>query len=93
MKKATLIKLSIICLAAVVCGVIVGVLFSIFFYGLLPRDIGTEVYLADTHAKMHLRFWIAFAVGAVIGIIWAYRVVKDFGPLYSDDRERGDKEA
>jgi len=36
-----------------------------------------RVYLSDTPAKMHLRFWIAFALGAIFGIVWSYKIVKD----------------
>lgn len=77
MKKTTLGKLFVIFLAAVICGLVTGVVFSIYFYGLVPRSMLAEVYLSDTPAKMHLRFWIAFAAGAIIGIVWSYKVVKD----------------
>jgi hypothetical protein len=75
--KAILLKTLVVCIAAGVCGAIAGVLFSVFFYNFVPRSMLTEVYLSDTHAKMKLRFWIAFGVGAVFGIVWSYRIVKD----------------
>ena len=77
MKKATWVKLLVVFLGAVIFGLIAGVLFTIYFYGFVPDSILAKVYLSDTPAKMRLRFWIAFAVGAIFGIIWTYRAVKD----------------
>ena len=78
--KTFLIKLLVVFLAAVICGIVVGGFFSIFFYSIVDRIVpgrSMEIYTSDTSAKMHLRFWIAFIVGAIIGIIWSYKIVKD----------------
>jgi ABC-type transporter Mla maintaining outer membrane lipid asymmetry permease subunit MlaE len=77
MKKATWVKLLVMFLAAVIFGLIGGVLFSLHFYGFIPDFMLAKVYLSDTPSKMHFRFWIAFIVGAIIGIIWSYKAVKD----------------
>lgn len=57
---------------------------------MLPRHQMTEVYLSDTPEKVKLRFWIAFAVGAIFGLVWSYRVVKNMGlsPRMPDKRPR-----
>jgi len=75
--KPLLIKIFVVCLIAAICGVIAGVVFSIWFYGLIPRPWHAEVIASDTPAKAWLRFWLAFAVGAVGGAVWSYRIVKD----------------
>ncbi len=75
--KALLTKITVVCVIAVICGVIAGGLFSLCFYGFVPEHKLAEVYVADTPAKAKLRFWIAFAAGAVFGIVWSYRIVKD----------------
>ncbi len=74
--KALLVKVVVVCLAALVCGAVAGVLFSLWYYGFIPRPMLTDVYLSDTYARMRLRFWIAFAVGAVFGVVWSYRIIK-----------------
>ena len=61
---------------ALICGAVVGVLFSICFYGLIPRPWLAKIYLFDTPDKAKLRFWIAFAAGAIFGAAWSYRMVK-----------------
>jgi hypothetical protein len=81
MKKEILVKLFIICIGAVVCGLVVGLFFSFFFYAIVDRIMPgrtIEIYLSDTRAKMYLRFWIAFAVGAVTGAAWLYKIVKEY---------------
>ncbi len=75
--KAWLIKGMVILAIAVICGGIAGLLFSLWFYGFVPRHMLSDVLDSDTEAKMHLRFWGAFAVGAIFGVAWSYRVVKD----------------
>lgn len=75
--KAWLIKGTVILLIAVICGGIAGLLFSLFFYGFIPAPWRAHIYLSDTEAKMKLRFWGAFAVGAIFGVVWSYRIVKD----------------
>ncbi|HPC96260.1 MAG TPA: hypothetical protein PLU87_15040 [Sedimentisphaerales bacterium] len=75
--KAWLIKGTVILVIAVICGSIAGVLFSLFFYGFIPAPWRADMYLSDTEAKMKLRFWAAFAVGAIFGAVWSYRIVKD----------------
>ena len=75
--KAILIKLLVIFIVAVIYGTVVGFLFSIWFYGFITRHMFAEVYLSDTPEKLRFRFWVAFAVGAVVGIVWSYKVVKD----------------
>jgi hypothetical protein len=84
--RAFLIKAFVVGLIAAICGGVVGVLFSLWFYGFVPRYMLAEVYLSDTDAKMRFRFWAAFAAGAVFGAIWAYRVVRtmDFKQFESD---------
>jgi len=74
--KMLLIKISVVCLAAVICGAVVGVLFSLSYYFLVPDHRLSEVYLSDTYAKMRLRFWIAFVVGAIFDAAWSYRLVR-----------------
>jgi len=74
--KALLIKTVVVCVAALICGVVAGVLFSLWYYGFIPRPMLTDVYLSDTYAAMRLRFWAAFAVGAGFGGVWSYRMVK-----------------
>ena len=78
MKKEILIKLLIILTGSAICGLIVGVLFTVYFYGFIPRPWLARVYLSDTKAKMHFRFWAAFAVGAVAGSLWLYKIVKEY---------------
>ncbi len=75
--KALLIKIAMVGVIAAVCGGIAGLLFSLCFYGLIPRYLLPAVLDSDTVAKMHLRFWGAFAVGAIFGVVWSYRMVKD----------------
>ncbi len=75
--KALLTKISVICVIAVVCGGVAGLLFSLCFYGFVPRHMLSDVLDSDTEAKMNLRFWGAFAVGAIFGVVWSYRMVKD----------------
>ncbi|MHC4534237.1 MAG: hypothetical protein ACYS6K_09805 [Planctomycetota bacterium] len=64
-------------IGAVIFGLVVGVLFSLFFYGFIPRPWLAQVYLSDTPKKMHFRFWMAFVAGAIAGSIWSYQAVKD----------------
>ena len=81
MKKEILVKFLIILTGAAICGLIVGLFFSFFFYRFVDRIMPgrtVEIYLADTKAKMHIRFWIAFAVGAVAGSLWLYKIVKNY---------------
>jgi len=66
-----------VCLIAAICGGVVGMLFSLCFYGLIPRPWSTELYLSDTPATVKLRFWIASAAGAIFGVVWSYKMVKD----------------
>lgn len=75
--KPVLIKILVVCLIAAICGAVVGVLFSLYFYGFIPRPWLAKVYLSDTAAAAKLRFWLAFAAGAVFGAVWSYRIVKD----------------
>ncbi len=75
--KPLLMKSFVVCLIALICGGAVGLLFSLFFYGMLPEHMTAEVYLSDTPARVKLRFWIAFAVGAIFGAVWSYKMVKD----------------
>ena len=74
--KALLIKILVVCIIAVICGVLVGPAFSLFYYGFIPRPYRAEIYLSDTYAKMKIRFWLAFAAGAVFGAVWSYKIVK-----------------
>lgn len=74
--KTVLVKILVVCVAALICGVVAGVLVSLFYYDVVPQPMLVETYLSDTYAKMRLRFWIAFAVGAIFGVVWSYRVVK-----------------
>lgn len=75
--KGVLIKILVICIIAAICGVIAGIGFSLFFYGLIPdNDLLARVYLSDTEAKVRFRFWMAFAAGAIFGAVWSYRIVK-----------------
>ena len=77
--KAFLIKLLVVCLAAVICDTVAGGLFSFFFYGFVNKFMPgrtIEIYISDTPLKIYLRFWIAFIVGAIMGIVWSYKVVK-----------------
>ncbi len=72
-----LAKILFISLTAAICGAVAGVLFSLWFYGIIPDEqVATKVYLSDTYAKVKLRFWIAFAVGAVFGGVWSYRMAR-----------------
>ncbi|NLZ06540.1 MAG: hypothetical protein GXY19_15355 [Phycisphaerae bacterium] len=75
--KALLIKGTVILVIAGICGGIAGVLLSLLFYGFIPAPWRADIYLSDTEAKMRLRFWVAFAVGAIFGVAWSYKVVKD----------------
>lgn len=75
--KTLLTKIAMVCIIAAVCGGIVGLLFSLFFYGLVPRYMLSAVLDSDTEAKMKLRFWGAFAAGAIFGVVWSYRMVRD----------------
>ncbi|UCD49954.1 MAG: hypothetical protein JSW27_20795 [Phycisphaerales bacterium] len=75
--KPVLIKIFVVCFIAAVCGGAVGVLSSLHFYGFIPRPWLAKVYLSDTAADAKLRFWIAFAAGAIFGAVWSYRIVKD----------------
>ena len=75
--KSLLLKILVVSIIAVVCGAIVAVLFSLSYYGLFPQHRLADAYLADTPAKAKLRFWLAFAAGAVFGIVWSYRMVKE----------------
>jgi len=72
-----LIKGTVILVIAGICGGIAGVLLSLLFYGFIPAPWRADIYLSDTEAKMRLRFWVAFAVGAIFGVAWSYKVVKD----------------
>lgn len=74
--KALLIKIVVICVAAIICGGVAGVLFFLYYYGFVPRRQLADVLNSDTYAKMNLRFWAAFAVGAAFGGVWSYRIVK-----------------
>jgi len=74
--KALLLKALVVCIIAMVCGTLAGVAFSLLYYGLIPTPMRADVYLSDTYAKMRLRFWLAFAAGAVFGAVWSYRIVK-----------------
>ena len=74
--RVLLMKVTVVCLAAIVGGGVAGVLFSLWYYGFVPRYRLADVLDSDTYAKMALRFWAAFAVGAVFGVAWSYRVVK-----------------
>ena len=81
MKKEILVKLIIILTGAAICGLIVGLFFSFFFYSFVDRIMPgrtVEIYLSDTRTKMYIRFWIAFAVGAVAGAAWLYKIVKNY---------------
>jgi hypothetical protein len=42
-------------------------LFSLFFYGFIPAPWRAHIYLSDT-SEDELRFWGAFAVGAISGL-------------------------
>ena len=75
--KTWLIKAVAVCIIAVICGCIGGLLFSLYFYGFVPRHMLADVLESDTEAKMKLRFWIAFAVSAIPGLAWAYRILRD----------------
>jgi hypothetical protein len=75
--KALLVKTVVVCLAAVIWGGVAGVLFSLWYDGFIPEHRLGDVLDSDTSAKMWLRFWAASAVGAVFGVAWSYRVVKD----------------
>lgn len=75
--KMLLTKIAMVCVVAAVCGGIAGLFFSIIFYGLVPRYMLADVLESDTKAAMHLRFWAAFAVGAIFGAVWSYRAIKD----------------
>jgi len=75
--KALLVKGTVILVIAVICGGIAGLLLSLCFYGFVPRHMLSDVLDSDTEAKMHLRFWGAFAIGAIFGAVWSYRIVKD----------------
>ena len=77
--KPLLIKIFVVCLIALICAAAVGVLFSVYFYGFIPRPWLAEIYLSDTPAKVKLRFWTAFAAGAIFSVVWSYRMVKDMG--------------
>ncbi len=74
--KLLLTKIVVFCLAAIVCGGVAGVLFSLYYYSFIPDWRLADVLNSDTHAKVALRFWAAFGVGAVVGVAWAYGVVK-----------------
>ncbi len=74
--RTLLVKVAVVCLVAIICGGVAGVLFSLWYYGFIPRPMLTDAYLSDTQARMRLRFWIAFAVGAVFGAVWSYRIVR-----------------
>ncbi len=74
--KPLLTKVLVVCLIALICGAAAGLLFSLFFYGMLPEHMRAEVYVSDTPARVRLRFWIAFAAGAILGAVWSYRMVK-----------------
>ena len=75
--KPLAIKIVVVVLIALICGVVVGLLVSLFFYSFIPRPWLAEVYLSDTPAKAKLRFWMAFLAGALFGAVWSYRMVKD----------------
>ena len=75
--KSLIMKLLVICLAAGICGTVGGVLFSLCFYSFVPQYRLPDILSDDTAANMHFRFWMAFIVGAVIGIVWSWKAVKD----------------
>ena len=74
--RVLLMKVTVVCLAAIVCGGVAGALFSLWYYGFIPRYRLGDVLDSDTYAKMALRFWAAFAIGAIFGVVWSYRAVK-----------------
>ena len=76
-RKSLAIKVLVIFLIAVICGVLTGVLFSLFFYGFVPRHMLADVLASDTSVKAKWRFWIAFIAGVIFGLVWAYRIFKD----------------
>ena len=75
--KPLAIKIVVVVLIAAICGVVVGGLFSLFFYGFVPRHMLADVLASDTSTKAKWRFWIAFLAGAIFGAVWSYRMVKD----------------
>ncbi len=75
--KTLVTKIIAVCVIAVICGLTVGALFSLFYYDLISDwDWRYQTYLSDTDAKVRTRFWRAFGVGAVLGAAWSWRVVK-----------------
>jgi hypothetical protein len=75
--KTLMVKIAVVCLAALVCGSVAGVRFSLWYYDFIPDWRIADVLDSDTYAKMAFRFWAAFIVGAVFGGVWVYRVVKN----------------
>jgi len=75
-RKSLAIKVIVVCLGGVICGLVVAVLFSLFFYGFLPSPLRAEVYLSDTRAKVKFRFWAAFILGTVLGMVWIYKAIR-----------------
>jgi hypothetical protein len=75
--KTLAVKVVVVGVAALICGSGAGLLFSLWYYGLIPEDWIADVLDSDTHAKMAFRFWAAFIVGAIFGGVWVWRVVKN----------------